>query len=301
MNETKLPRRFESGVANAQKCIRVGGKACDLEEVGHDGHHLSFFEMLGNWSFNGSYNRETAIKLAWDLLTNEYKIPKERLFVTYFNGCNKLGLPADEETKELWLANGVESQRILPFGADHNFWQMGLDGPCGPCTEIHFAHRDGIDLKNQVNKSDEVVELWNLVFMENCLDSSGKLSKLPSQHIDTGMGLERLTAVLRGSKSNYDTDLFSPLFDAISQRTKFEPYSGSFNRYIMKDSNYFVTYLTILGTKIHLIEYLRITSECAQFVSVMACIRTHLQKCVKFYAELFVCSVINFTSTLILI
>ena len=121
------------------RCIRVGGRNCDLQQIGHDGHHLSYFEMLGNWSFNGSYGRKRSISLAWNLLTDVYKLPPERLFVTYFNGCEKMGLLPDYETKEIWQSIGVDPERILPFGPDDNFWRMGLDGPCGPCTEIHYS------------------------------------------------------------------------------------------------------------------------------------------------------------------
>ena len=124
-----------------KRCIRVGGKNCDLNQIGHDGHHLSYFEMLGSWAFDGSYGREKSIKLAWDLLTNVYKLPPERLFVTYFSGCEKLGLLPDNKTKDIWHSLGVDSSRILPFGATENFWHMGVDGPCGPCTEIHYSFK----------------------------------------------------------------------------------------------------------------------------------------------------------------
>lgn len=121
------------------RCIRVGGKNCDLQQIGHDGHHLSYFEMLGNWAFDDSYGREKSIKQAWNLLTNVYNLPPERLFVTYFGGCEKLGLLPDHDTKEIWRSMGVDPNRILPFGEADNFWRMGLDGPCGPCTEIHYS------------------------------------------------------------------------------------------------------------------------------------------------------------------
>ena len=144
MNEIKSPQRFENGVANSQKCIRVGGRNCDLEQVGHDGNHLTYFEMLGNWAFNGSYGREKSIKMAWETLTSIYELPEDRLYVTYFKGCDKLGLPPDLKTKEIWQSLGVYPERILPFGAKDNFWQMGIDGPCGPCTEIHYSHVPGM-------------------------------------------------------------------------------------------------------------------------------------------------------------
>ncbi len=231
MNDVELPKRFENGVANSQRCIRVGGKDCDLEQVGHDGHHLTFFEMLGSWSFNGSYGRERAIKLAWDLVTNHLSLPEKNLFITYFGGCERLGLPPDNEAKEAWLSIGVDPQRLLPFSSTDNFWQIGLDGPCGPCTEIHFSHADGLgcrDLVNAPQNNGDVVELWNLVFMEHHLHADGSLSALKNKHVDTGMGLERLTAILNGSKSNYDTDLFLPLFDVISHWSKAASYAGTF-------------------------------------------------------------------------
>lgn len=230
MDEVEPPDKFRNGVVNSQKCIRVGGKACDLEQVGHDGHHHTFFEMLGNWAFKGAYGREKSCTMAWELLTNVYQLPPDRLFVTYFGGCDKLNLPADNETKQVWLSLGVDPKRILPFGATDNFWQMGFDGPCGPCTEIHYSHVDGLDAKNFVNANNQVVEIWNLVFMEHYRHLNGNLQPLSSHHVDTGAGLERLTAVLGGSQSNYDSDLFIPLFEMITQQTKAQPYSGSFHR-----------------------------------------------------------------------
>lgn len=230
-NEIALPSRFESGVVNSQKCVRVGGKLCDLDQVGHDGHHHTFFEMLGSWAFNNTYGRGQSIQLAWKLLTEGYGLSKDRLYVTYFGGCEKLGLPADIATKEEWLALGLNPHHVIPFGSADNFWQMGLEGPCGPCTEIHFSHleKGGQHLVNKPNQAD-VVEIWNLVFIEHFLKlSSGQLEPLDQQHVDTGMGLERLTATLNGSRSNYDTDLFQPHFEVIRQFTGQEPYQGTFS------------------------------------------------------------------------
>lgn len=227
-NEILVPSRFENGVANCQKCVRVGGKLCDLDNVGHDGHHHTFFEMLGSWAFNNTYGRGRAIQLAWKLLTEGYGLPPDRLYVTYFGGCEKLGLPPDLSTKEEWLNLGLDPQQILPFGSADNFWQMGLEGPCGPCTEIHFSHLDkGQHLVN-VPHQEDVVEIWNLVFIEHFLALSGRLEPLEHQHVDTGMGLERLTATLNGLKSNYDTDLFRPLFEVIQESTEREAYQKTF-------------------------------------------------------------------------
>nr|CAG4643742.1 EOG090X01LY [Lepidurus arcticus] len=212
-------------VVNSQKCIRVGGKHNDLNDVGRDGYHHTFFEMLGNWSF-GDYFKAEACQLAWELLTKEYGIPSSKLFVSYFEGDETIGLPPDEECFEIWRSLGyyysVLPSHILPFGVRENFWEMGLTGPCGPCTEIHFDRSGNpASARQLVNAgSEEVIEIWNLVFMQYNKLASGDLVRLPAQHVDTGMGLERITAVLSGVKSNYDTDLFQPLLRAISQRSK---------------------------------------------------------------------------------
>jgi alanyl-tRNA synthetase len=220
-DEVQPPARFMDGVANSQKCIRIGGKACDLEQVGHDGHHHTFFEMLGSWAFNGSYGRTRSFQLAWDLLTKGYELPKDRLYVTYFSGCDKLGLPPDIESKEAWLALGLDLDRIHPMGVSDNFWQMGVDGPCGPCTEIYYSRDGSPDQKSWL-------EVWNLVFMEHNLHLDGSLSPLKHHHVDTGMGLERMTAIVSAMTSNYDTDLFTPLFDIIAKESNSRPYTGNF-------------------------------------------------------------------------
>ncbi|CAF3794803.1 unnamed protein product [Rotaria magnacalcarata] len=201
-------------VVNYQKCIRVGGKHNDLSDVGHDTYHHTFFEMLGNWSFNNSYFKREACTMAYDLLTRIYGIEKNRLFFTYFNGENNLIQP-DYETKQIWMDLGIDSNRILPFGMKENFWEMSEVGPCGPCTEIHYDHTSQGD-PLQVNRDNpRVVELWNLVFMQYERRQDKSLIPLHNCHVDTGMGLERLVAVLNSFESNYDTDLFTPLFDTI--------------------------------------------------------------------------------------
>ncbi|CAH1970486.1 unnamed protein product [Acanthoscelides obtectus] len=216
-------------VANSQKCIRVGGKHNDLNVVGTDGYHHTFFEMLGNWSF-GDYFRIDACRMAWELLTNVYKIPTSRLYVTYFKGDESLGISEDVETKNIWKELGVHESRILPFGTNDNFWEMGLIGPCGPCTEIHFDHITSKNRSEFVNKGlHDLVEVWNIVFIEYYRNIDRTITPLPKQHVDTGMGFERLTSVLQGKISNYDTDIFNYLMKAIHKNCIHLPeYKGLF-------------------------------------------------------------------------
>jgi alanyl-tRNA synthetase len=205
---------------DSQKCIRVSGKHNDLEEVGRDTYHHTFFEMLGNWSF-GDYYKAEAIRWAWELLTKEWGIDKSRLHATVFGGDAKLGLEADEEAARLWTkVTDIDPSHVHRFGKDDNFWMMGDTGPCGPCSEIHIDRTPDKDGGKLVNAGDpRVMEIWNLVFIQYNRDEKGKLRPLPARHVDTGMGFERLTAVLQGKASNYDTDVFSPLMDAIGRLT----------------------------------------------------------------------------------
>ena len=215
---SKFPR-----VANSQKCLRVSGKHNDLEEVGVDTYHHTFFEMLGNWSF-GDYFKKEAIEWAWELLTEVYKIDPSKLYVTIFEGAPEEDIAKDTEAYDFWKAI-LPEDRILLGNKKDNFWEMGDQGPCGPCSEIH------VDIRSEEEKSKtpgselvnkdhpHVVEVWNLVFIEYNRKADGSLEKLPQKHIDTGMGFERLCMVLQDKNSNYDTDVFTPLIREIETLT----------------------------------------------------------------------------------
>ena len=206
---------------DAQKCLRVSGKHNDLEEVGHDTYHHTMFEMLGNWSF-GDYFKREAIAYGWEFLTEVMHIDKRNLYVTVFGGDAKDGLEMDTEAYNFWKEH-IDESRILKGSKKDNFWEMGEQGPCGPCSEIHIDLRDEAEKKlvpghELVNKDNPlVIEIWNLVFMQYNRLANGTLEPLKAKHIDTGMGFERLCMVMQGKKSNYDTDVFQPLIQHIAR------------------------------------------------------------------------------------
>jgi len=218
-----------SRIADTQKCLRVSGKHNDLDDVGRDTYHHTMFEMLGNWSF-GDYFKQEAITWAWELLTEVYGIPKENLYVTIFEGDEKENLERDNEAYDLWK-QFISEDRIINGNKKDNFWEMGASGPCGPCSEIHVDLRtveekakvSGLELVN--NDHPQVVEIWNLVFMQFNRKADGSLENLPAKHIDTGMGFERLCMALQHKESNYDTDVFTPLINKVEELSG-EKYTG---------------------------------------------------------------------------
>ncbi|MCF7822960.1 MAG: alanine--tRNA ligase [Candidatus Marinimicrobia bacterium] len=227
---------------NSQKCIRVSGKHNDLEEVGRDTYHHTFFEMLGNWSF-GDYYKEDAIKWAWELFTDVWKIPKEKIYATVYKD--------DDEAYDLWISvTDIAKDHVLRFGNKDNFWEMGETGPCGPCSELHIDMGGdpaihGSDPKLGVNTDNpRFMELWNLVFIQNYRDQTGKLSDLPNKHVDTGAGLERIVAYLQGKDSNYESDLFTPILEEIASLSAvdYEPGDGGMAHRVIADHARMLTF-----------------------------------------------------------
>ncbi|MCD6365724.1 MAG: alanine--tRNA ligase, partial [Planctomycetes bacterium] len=233
-------QRPYSRAHNSQKCMRAGGKHNDLEDVGHDCYHLTFFEMLGNWSF-GDYFKKEAIAWAWQLLTDVWSLPKERLYATVFGGAESEGLPIDTEAEQIWQeVTDIDPAHVLHGSRQDNFWEPGETGPCGPSSEIHIDLTDDASGSGLVNKGDpRVIELWNLVFMQFNRDAEGILTPLPAMHVDTGLGFERICMVLNGKKSIYSIDVLRSLIERIEAlgNHRYGTSSGLADRYDTASSN----------------------------------------------------------------
>jgi len=264
--------------ADTQKCLRVSGKHNDLEEVGVDTYHHTMFEMLGNWSF-GDYFKKEAIAWSWELLTEVYKLDKDRLYVTIFEGDEKEGLPKDQEAYDEWK-KVIAEDRILPGSKKDNFWEMGDTGPCGPCTEIHVDcrpdnERKDVDGKTLVNNDHpQVIEIWNNVFIQFNRLKDGRLEPLPARHVDTGMGFERLVRVIQGKTSNYDTDVFSGTIQKVEEITG--------KKYDFSDSKQAVAF-RVLADHIRAISFTIADGQMPSNTGAGYVIRRILRRAVRYY------------------
>ena len=273
--------------ADTQKCLRVSGKHNDLEEVGVDTYHHTMFEMLGNWSF-GDYFKKEAIAWAWELLTEVYKIDKAKLYVTFFEGDAKEGLDRDDESYNEWekclSATGFTEaevvEKILPGKKKDNFWEMGDTGPCGPCTEIHYDSRSDEERKQVEGKTlvnadhPQVIEIWNVVFIQYNRLKNGSLEPLPAKHVDTGMGFERLVRVLQNKNSNYDTDVFSGTIEAIEKITN--------KKYDYSDSKEAIAF-RVLSDHIRAISFTITDGQLPSNTGAGYVIRRILRRAVRYY------------------
>ena len=265
-------------VADTQKCLRVSGKHNDLEEVGVDTYHHTMFEMLGNWSF-GDYFKTEAIAWSWELLTEVYKIDKDKLYVTIFEGDEKEGLPKDDEALNEWKKH-IAEERILSGKKKDNFWEMGDTGPCGPCTEIHYDSRSDEERKQVEGKSlvnadhPQVIEIWNVVFIQFNRLKNGSLEPLPQKHVDTGMGFERLVRVLQNKQSNYDTDVFTGTIAEIEKITN--------KKYDYSDSKEAVAF-RVLSDHIRAISFTIADGQLPSNTGAGYVIRRILRRAVRYY------------------
>src|SRR5215216_1867873 len=265
-------------IADTQKCLRVSGKHNDLEEVGIDTYHHTMFEMLGNWSF-GNYFKKEAIEWSWELLNKVLGIPKDRLYVTVFEGDEKEALPKDEEAASEWK-KWIDADRILLGNKKDNFWEMGDTGPCGPCTEIHVdcrpdEERKKVDGKTLVNNDDpQVIEIWNNVFIQFNRLKDGSLELLPAKHVDTGMGFERLVRVLQGKTSNYDTDIFTGTIAKVEEITS--------KKYSLSDSKQDIAF-RVLADHIRAISFTIADGQLPSNTGAGYVIRRILRRAVRYY------------------